>query len=226
MLITFIRAIILYIVVLIVMRLMGKSEIGQLQPFELAISIMIADLASVPMSELGIPITNGIIPILALLVMYMVISLLNMKSVNIRKIMSGQPSLLIYRGKIDEKALKKERITINELQERLRENNIFNLSDVEYAILETNGDVTVIPKPEKKNLTPQDFNMAPEYEGIPYDLVVDGKVMKENLKAIGRDEIWLEKQLKKFDVNKENTLIATIDGKGNFFCQSKENSPK
>ena len=84
----------------------------------------------------------------------------------------------------------------------------------------------MIPKPEKKNLTPQDFNMAPEYEGIPYDLVVDGKVMKENLKAIGRDEIWLEKQLKKFDVNKENTLIATIDGKGNFFCQSKENSQK
>ena len=222
MLITFIRAIILYLVVLIVMRLMGKSEIGQLQPFELAISIMIADLASVPMSELGIPITNGIIPILALLVMYMIISLLNMKSVNIRKIMSGQPSLLIYRGKIDEKVLKKERITINELQERLRGNNIFNLSDVEYAILETNGDVTVIPKPEKKSLTPQDFNMQPEYEGIPYDLVVDGKIMKENLKAIGRDEIWLEKQLKKFDAKPNNTLIATIDGKGNFFCQRKE----
>lgn len=222
MLITFIRAIILYLVVLIVMRLMGKREIGQLQPFELAISIMIADLASVPMSELGIPITNGIIPILALLVMYMIISLLNMKSVNIRKIMSGQPSLLIYRGRIDEKVLKKERITINELQERLRGNNIFNLSDVEYAILETNGDVTVIPKPEKKNLTPQDFNMKPEYEGIPYDLVVDGKIMKENLKTIGRDEIWLEKQLKKFDVNSSNTLIATIDGKGNFFCQRKE----
>lgn len=226
MLITFIRAIILYLVVLIIMRLMGKSEIGQLQPFELAISIMIADLASIPMSELGIPITSGIIPILALLVMYMIISLLNMKSVNIRKIMSGQPSLLIYRGKIDEKVLKKERITINELQERLRGNNIFNLSDVEYAILETNGDVTVIPKPEKKSLTPQDFNMQPEYEGIPYDLVVDGKVMKENLKAIGRDEVWLEKQLKKFDVKSNNTLIATIDGKGNFFCQKKENSKK
>lgn len=226
MLITFIRAMILYLVVLIVMRLMGKSEIGQLQPFELAISIMIADLASVPMSELGIPLTNGIIPILALLVMYMVISFLNMKSVNIRRIMSGQPSLLIYRGKIDEKVLKKERITINELQERLRENNMFNLSDVEYAILETNGEVTVIPKPEKKNLTPQDFNIKPEYEGISYDLVVDGKVMKENLKKIGKDEIWLEKQLKKFNVDPNDTLIATIDGKGDFFCQRKENSKK
>ena len=222
MLITFIRAIILYIVVLIVMRLMGKREIGQLQPFELAISIMIADLASVPMSELGIPLSNGIVPILALLVMYMFISILNMKSVNFRKIMSGKPAILVYRGRIDEKALRKESITINELQERLRVDNIFNLGDVEYAILETNGELTVIQKPEKRALTPQDLNISPDYEGIPYDLVVEGKVMYENLKTIGKDEIWLEKQLKKFDANTENTLVATIDGKGNFFCQKKE----
>lgn len=222
MLITFIRAIILYIVVLVVMRLMGKREIGQLQPFELAISIMIADLASVPMSELGIPLTNGIVPILALLVIYMIISILNMKSVNFRKIMSGKPAILIYRGRIDEKALRKESITINELQERLRVDNIFNLGDVEYAILETNGELTVIQKPEKRTLTPQDLNINPEYEGIPYDLVVEGKIMYENLKTLGKDEKWLEKQLKKFDATTKNTLVATIDGKGNFFCQKKE----
>ena len=222
MLITFIRAMILYIVVLIVMRLMGKREIGQLQPFELAIAIMIADLAAVPMSELGIPLTNGIIPILALLVIYMIISVLNMKSIKFRKVISGQPSLLIYRGRIDEKVLKKERITVNELQERLRVDNIFNLSDVEYAILETNGEVTVIQKPEKRNVIVEDLNISPEYEGIPYDLVVDGKIMEENLKSIGRDRIWLEKQLKKFDAKPSNTLIATIDGKGDFFCQKKE----
>ena len=109
MLVTFIRAIILYIIVLIVMRLMGKREIGQLQPFELAISIMIADLASVPMTELGIPITNGIIPILGLLIMHMLISIINMKSLKMRTIMSGQPSLLIYRGKIDEKVIQTEK---------------------------------------------------------------------------------------------------------------------
>ena len=223
MLITFIRAIILYIVVLIVMRLMGKREIGQLQPFELAISIMIADLASVPMSELGIPLTNGIVPILALLVMYMFISILNMKSVNFRKIMSGKPAILIYRGKIDEKALRKESITINELQEWLRVDNIFNLGDVEYAILETNGELTVIQKPEKRALTPQDLNISPEYEGISYDLVVEGKIMYENLKALGKDEKWLEKQLENFDAKPENTLVATMDGKGQFFCQKKDN---
>ena len=100
--------------------------------------------------------------------------------------------------------------------------NIFNLGDVEYAILETNGELTVIPKPEKRTLTPQDLNINPDYEGIPYDLVVEGKVMHENLKVIGKDEIWLNKQLKKFDTDTKNTLVATIDGKGNFFCQKKE----
>ena len=224
MLVTFIRAIILYIIVLIVMRLMGKREIGQLQPFELAISIMIADLASVPMTELGIPITNGIIPILGLLVMHMLISVINMKSLKMRNIMSGQPSLLIYRGKIDEKVLRKERLTLNELEEKLRSNNVFNLGDVEYAILETNGEVTVIQKPEKRNVIVEDLNISPEYEGISYDLVIDGKIMEKNLKSIGKDEKWLNAQLKKFDAKPENTLIATIDGKNEFFCQKKENS--
>lgn len=222
MLITFVRAIILYIVVLIVMRMMGKREIGQLQPFELAISIMIADLASVPMTELGIPLSNGIIPILGLLVMHQIISLLNIKSINIRKIICGKPSILIYRGKIDEKVLKKERFTVNELQERLRGNDVFNIGDVEYAILETNGEVTVITKPEKRNVTPEDLNLEVDYEGIPYDLVVDGKIMYENLKVIGRDEQWLEKQLKKFDARPKEVLIATINGKAEIFCQKKE----
>lgn len=222
MLVTFIRAIILYIIVLIVMRLMGKREIGQLQPFELAISIMIADLASVPMTELGIPITNGIIPILGLLIMHMLISIINMKSLKMRTIMSGQPSLLIYRGKIDEKVLRKERLTLNELEEKLRSNNVFNLGDVEYAILETNGEVTVIQKPEKRNVIAEDLNISPEYEGISYDLVIDGKIMEKNLKLIGKDEKWLMTQLKKFDAKPENTLIATIDGKDEFFCQKKE----
>ena len=224
MLVTFVRAIILYIIVLIVMRLMGKREIGQLQPFELAISIMIADLASVPMTELGIPITNGIIPILGLLVMHMLISIINMKSLKMRTIMSGQPSLLIYRGKIDEKVLRKERLTLNELEEKLRSNNVFNLGDVEYAILETNGEVTVIQKPEKRNVIVEDLNITPEYEGISYDLIIDGKIMEKNLKSIGKDEKWLNTQLKKFDAKPENTLIATIDGKNEFFCQKKENS--
>ena len=222
MLINFFRAIILYIIVLIVMRLMGKREIGQLQPFELVISIMIADLASTPMTDVGTPITNGIIPILGLLVMHLVISVINMKSIRGREIICGRPTILIYRGKIDEKALKKERFTINELEERIRGSNVYSLGDVEYAILETSGQVTVIQKPEKRTTTPQDFNITPEYEGIPYDLVVDGRVMEDNLKAIGKDLNWLNQQLKKFKMRPDEALIVTLDGKGEFFCQKKE----
>lgn len=223
MIITFFRSIVLYIIVLIVMRLMGKREIGQLQPFELAISIMIADLASIPMADIGIPIFNGIIPILGLLAMHLIISLLNLKSMKARAIICGKPSILIYRGKINEKVLKKERFTINELEERLRANNVFNLGDVEYAILETSGQVSVIQKPEKRNTTPQDFKIVPEYEGIPYDLVVDGKIMHANLREIGKDYNWLKKQVEKFKMKPEEALVVTMDGKGQIFCQEKEN---
>lgn len=221
MLINFVRAIIIYILVLIVMRLMGKREIGQLQPFELVISIMIADLASIPMTDPGVPIFNGLVPILGLLAMHLLITVLNIKSVNIRKITCGKPTILVYRGKIDEEALRKERFTVSELQERLRGKEIFNLGDVEFAILETNGEVSVIQKPNKRNAIPEDFNIMPEYEGLPYDLVVDGKIMYENLTKIGKNERWLKNQIDKFKTTPENVLIATMDGKGNFFCQEK-----
>lgn len=223
MLIILIRTIVLYILVLVVMRLMGKREIGQLQPFELAISIMIADLASIPMTDVGIPITNGIIPILGLLVMHLLISLINMKSIKAREILCGRPTILIYRGKIDEKALEKERFTLNELEERLRGENIVNLGDVEYAILETSGQITVIQKPNKRNTIPEDFNIMPDYEGLPYDLVVDGKIMYDNLRKIGKNENWLKKQVEKFDMKPQEALIVTFDGKGQIFCQKKEN---
>ena len=131
------------------------------------------------------------------------------------------PSILIYRGKIDEEVLRKEKFTINELQERLRQNNVFNIGDVEYAILETSGQVTVIQKPEKRNAIPEDFGITPEYEGIPYDLVVDGKIMQDNLKAIKKNYNWLKKEANKLNIEPEEALIITYDGKQQFFCQAK-----
>ena len=222
MIVTFTRVIILYILVLIIMRLMGKREIGQLQPFELVIAIMIADLAAVPIADIGIPISSGVVPIFGLLVMHLLISVINLKSIRARKIICGKPSILIYRGRIDEKKLKKERFTLNELQERLRTSNIPNIGDVEYAILETSGQITVIQKPEKRTTIPKDFNIVPEYEGIPYDLVVDGKVMYENLKVLGKDYNWLKREVEKFKIKPEEALIVTFDGNGQMFCQEKE----
>lgn len=226
MLVTFTRSIFLYIIVLIVMRLMGKREIGQLQPFEFVISIMIADLAATPMSNSGIPITNGIIPILGLLVMHLIISFASLKSTKLRGLISGKPSILIYRGKINEDMLRKERFTINELQERLRDSNIMNLGDVEYAILETSGQINVIQKPNKRNTIPEDFGIEPEYEGIPYDLVIDGRIMSENLKKIGKNYEWVKKQVEKFGYKPEEALIVTIDGKNQIFAQKKEDKER
>ncbi|MBR3673553.1 MAG: DUF421 domain-containing protein [Clostridia bacterium] len=222
MLVLFIRSILIYIIVLVVMRLMGKREIGQLQPFELVISIIIADLAAIPISNSGIPLTNGIIPILGLLVMDLIISIGNMKSMKFRQFISGKPSILIYRGKINEKVLRKERFTINELQERLRDKNIMNLGDVEYAILETSGQINVIQKPNKRTTIPEDFNIEPEYEGISYDLVIDGNIMYDNLSILEKDYEWLKKEVKKFGYKPEEALVVTIDGKGQIFSQKKE----
>lgn len=222
MLATFFRSIIIYIIVLIVMRLMGKREIGQMQPFELAISIMIADLASIPMTDIGIPISNGIIPIMGLLVMHLVISVLNIKSGTLRGLICGKPTILIYRGKIDEEKLRAERLTLNELEEKLRSNNVMNLGDVEYAILETSGDISVIQKSNKRTTTPEDFDIMPEYEGISYDLVIDGKVMQDNLNKLDKSYEWLKKQTEKFQMMPEEALIVTVNGKGDIFCQKKQ----
>ena len=222
MLITFVRAIVLYIIVLVVMRMMGKREIGQLQPFELVISIMIADLASTPMSEIGIPITNGIIPILGLLIMHLLISFVNLKSIKVREILCGKPQILIYRGKIDEKALLQERFTINELEERLRGKDVMSLADVEYAILETNGEISVVLKPEKRTVITEDLNLQPEYEGMEYDLIIDGKIMHHNLKILGKNLEWLKKELKKQNMKPSEVLVATLNGKGDVFCQKKD----
>ena len=221
MLVNLIRTIVLYLLVLLVMRLMGKREIGQLQPFELVISIMIADLASIPMSDVGVPIFNGIIPILGLLVMHLLISFCNLKSIKFRGVICGKPSILIYRGKIDEKVMKKERYTINELQERLRGKDVFNIGDVEYAILETSGEINVI-KPEKRNPTLSDLNIKAQYEGIAYDLVLDGVIQYENLKKLNKDYSWLKGQVKKFGFNPEQALVVTIDADGQIYCQQKE----
>lgn len=155
--------------------------------------------------------------------MHLVISMINLKSNRAREIICGKPRILIYRGKIDEKALKKERFTINELQEKLRSKDIINLGDVEFAILETSGEITVVQKPNKRNAVPEDFGIMPEYEGLSYDLIIDGKTMTDNLQKIGKNDEWLKKQVQKFGLTPQEVLVATIDGKGQFFCQKREN---
>lgn len=222
MLMVIVKTVIIYVFLLLIMRLMGKRELGQIQTFELVISMIIADTAAVPIYDENASLLNALVSVSILFLMHMIISFINMRSVKGREIFCGKPRILINKGKIEEEALKKESITINELQERLREKDVFNLGDVEYVILETSGQISVVPKPEKRALKIEDLNIKSEYEGLAFDLVLDGKVMSENLKLIGKDYRWLEKQTKEFGIKPEEALVVTINGDNSFYCQAKK----
>ena len=222
MLMVIVKTVIIYVFLLLIMRLLGKRELGQIQTFELVISMIIADTAAVPIYDENASLLNTLISVSILFLMHMIISFINMRSVKGREIFCGKPRILINKGRIEEEALKKESITINELQERLREKDVFNLGDVEYVILETSGQISVVPKPEKRALKIEVLNINSEYVGLAFDLVLDGKVMSENLKLIGKDYRWLEKQTKEFGIKPEEALVVTINGDNSFYCQAKK----
>ncbi len=225
MLVIVARTLILYGIVIITMRLMGKRQIGQIQPYELAVAIMISELASVPMQHTGIPLVNGIIPILTLLIAQVSLSFLSLKSIRARAIICGKPSIIIQNGKINENVLRKEMYTLNDLLEQLRIKNVPSISDVEFAILETNGELSIIPKSQKRPVTPQDMNIQTGYEGLPLDVIIDGNINQENLSKSGFDKNWLEQELKKQGINSvRDVLFASIDSSGNLFAQEKKRS--
>lgn len=223
MFVIFIRTLVLYTIVVIVMRIMGKRQIGQLQPFELAIAIMISELAAVPMQNTGIPLVSGIIPILTLLAAQLLISFVSLKSVKARGIICGKPSILIENGRIIEQNLRNEMYTLNDLLEQLRIKDTPNISDIEFAILETNGQLSIIPKSQKRPVNPEDLQLATQYEGLPLDLVVDGAIIDKNLKKANLSEPWLLLQLNKFGIKGfKDVLFASLDSQGNLYYQPKE----
>ncbi len=223
MLIIFIRTLILYALVIIVMRIMGKRQIGQLQPFELAVAIMISELAAVPMQDTGIPLVNGIIPILTLLIAQLVLSFISLKSVKARGVICGKPSVLIENGRVIEENLRREMYTLNDLLEQLRIKDTPNIADVEFAILETNGQLSIIPKSQKRPVVPEDLQLNTPYEGLPLDLIVDGKVIVKNMEKAKLGEDWLKQQLGKFGIaSLHDVLFASIDTQGNLYYQEKE----
>ena len=212
MLILFFRTLILYALIVIFMRISGKQQIGQLQPYELVVAIMIADLVAIPMQNKGIPLLSGIIPILTLLVSQLFLSYLSMKSLRARAIICGTPTILIEKGKILTSQLQKERYNINDLLEELRVKGYPNIADVEYAILETNGSLSVIPKSNKRPVTPQDLNLTPQYEGLPLPIIIDGRIMHQNMQKAGIDMEWLNEQLKMWKIqNVKEVLFASLD---------------
>lgn len=222
MLAVLLRTIILYLLVVAVMRLMGKRQIGELQPYELATAIMISELAAVPMQDMGIPLINGIIPILVLLIGQFMISFTAMKSNSMRNVICGKPTILIENGRIIEENLRKEFYNLSDLLEQLRINNVPNIADVEFAILETSGQLSVIPKSQKRPVTPDDLKVPTSYEGLPLELVLDGELIDANLMKAGLDQNWLQSELVKRGIdNVKNVLLASLDSNGNLYCQPK-----
>ena len=213
MLVVFTRAVILFVIVFLVIRLMGKKELSQIEPFEFVIIVLIADLASGPMSDRNMTTFYGIVPILALLVMYMILSFLLKTNKKVQNFVSGNPVLLISNGKIIEKEMKKQEYMIEDLMCQIRSKGIFKIQDVAYAILETNGNLSIMTKAECQGK-------------LPLNIISDGERLAGNLEILKMSNEKLDKILKKHNVKEDNILIGTIDEYDNFIYQLKEEEGK
>jgi len=224
---TVLKTILMYMIVLVAMRLMGKRQIGQLQPFEFAVTIMISELAVFPMTEKDVSLIDGIVPIIVLVACQFVISIVSVKSVKAREVICGRPKILIANGALQENNLHRELYTINDLLEQLRIANVQNVNDVEYAVLETNGQLSLVLKSQKRPVTPSDLGIETKYEGLTIDIIIDGVIHYDNLKLAKVDESWLLKKLKdKGWPNPEDIFYASIDTQGNFYFQPKLSAAK
>lgn len=218
----FVRATIIYIVVLVVIRLMGKRQIGEMQPFELVITLILADLACIPMSEISVPLAHGIVPIISLFVLHYVICLLGRKSMKARYIISGRPAVLVTPQGINYNELIKLNMNLDDLIESLRGCGVFAIDEVAYAILETNGKMCVITKAGSSPVTKDDMKVSYEPSALPVSLVMDGRVMQENLRVAKLTDVFIEDCKSKCHIHKTKDIaLLTIDNNGKVFVQPK-----
>ncbi|WP_035292081.1 DUF421 domain-containing protein [Clostridium sp. KNHs214] len=218
------RTTILYFISILALRLMGKRQIGELQPFELVIAIMISELASMPMQDSRMPLINGIIPVLTLLILQIIISVVQLKSEKVQKLICGKPSILIQDGKINIQELRHQRINVNDLMEELRLNGYFDIQDIEYAILETSGQLSIIPNSQLTPVKRQDLGINVPQEKLPITLILDGKINEENLSKTNKNMNWLNNQLHKNNINSASEVfIGILDSGSNFYYQLRDN---
>ncbi len=217
-----IRSVVIYIITFAVIRLMGKRQVGEMQPFEFVITLIIADLACVPMAELAVPLVHGIVPILALFLMHFFICFLSRKSMWFRYTITGRPAIVISPRGIDYKELRKLNMTIDDLMEAIRGCDYFCIEEIAYAIIETNGKLCVIPKANAQPLTQGDVGLKSEPSTLPMNIIMDGKKMNENIQLAELDDKFLQKYYKKVGVaSHKQILLFTIDNNGKVFIQPK-----
>ena len=224
MITAFVRTIILYILITAGLRLLGKRQIAQLEPVELVLTMMISNLATVPMQDFGIPLLSGVIPIFTLLSLSMLLSQLSLHSLRFREVVCGSPVVLIRNGQIQQDAMAKNRYTLDELLEELRRQGITSVADVKYAVLENSGQLSVLPVTAQSPPTAAQLGLEVADEvTLPLVLVNDGRILRKNLAARGLDENWLQKELKKRRLSSpRQVFLLTVDEKGSVFCVKKE----
>ncbi len=213
MIITITRTIILYIFVTLGIRLMGKRQIGEMQPNELVVTLLISEIAAIPLQDTSQPILNGVVAIFMLVILEILISVISMKSLFMRKIMNGKSAVIIKNGVIDQQMMKSVRMTVLDLVELLRGQDVFDISTVAFAVLEVNGNLSVLLKSSEQPATAADLNVKKDKALLPLPVISDGKIIKESLKAIDTDEGAVRKMLKGDNVS--DIFLMTMDRDGN-----------
>lgn len=222
MAVNLIRSFIIYFFIMIAVRLMGKRQVGELKPHELVITILLSAIAVVPLEENSMPLANCLMPILLFISLEIITSIISMKSIKFRNLIQGRPIFIIRKGKLDQKKLKEMRFTIDDIIDALRQKDIFDINEVEDAVIETNGTISVLPKARYKNLTPDDMDIKVKNKGTPITIVMDGKPVSEyfNQTKINEKEIELIVKGTKRQISK--IMLLTIDNDGNTFLIPKE----
>lgn len=224
MITAFFRTAILYLLLIVGLRLTGKRQIGELEPIELVLTMLLSDLASVPMQDFGIPLVNGVIPIVTLLAMSMLLSCVSLRNVRFRTLICGKPAIIIRNGKLQQDAMRHNRLTLDELFEELRTQGVTDISDVKYAILETGGQLSVLLRTVAQPATPYQLGLTYEDDVfLPTVIINDGRLLRGNLRQTGHDEAWLQAQLSENGVDAPSQVfLLSIDERGEDHCIVKD----
>ena len=223
MIISYFRTIVLYLILIAVIRLMGKRQIGQMEASEFVVTMLVANLAAIPMQDGGIPLYSGLVPIITVLGVELVLSALSLRSIGVRKLLCGKPVILIENGNILQKNLKMTRVTIDELMGHLREKDVLDIRAVQYAILETNGNLSVFPYPKERPASAKDAGVPARKQYLPITIISDGRLLEENLIKAKKDRLWVQRILEENRARQEDAWLLTVDGGGNvYFCRKEE----
>ena len=222
MILSYFRTLFLYLVLIFAVRLMGKRQIGEMEPAEFVVTMLVANLAAIPMQDGAIPLYSGLVPILTVLGMELVLSGLILRSVRLRQLLCGKPVILIDNGKILQENLKSARINLDELTGQLRAKDVLDIRTVQFAILETSGDLSVFPYPKEKPASAKDAGVQATGQHLPVTVVEDGYLSRENLERAKKDEKWLEKVLSQHNCSVKETFLLTVDESGQVVWLGKE----